>query len=70
MLTFKDAIVFHNNRTGASYKDRVDYQENNLQLCLHKVSQSDSGIYKLSIFDLDKVNEKFFHLVVQGEFFF
>lgn len=69
-MTFKDTIVFYHNKPAQNYKHRVDYDEKNLQLCLHKVSQRDSGIYKLSTYQNEKVVEKFFHLVVQGEFLF
>ncbi|XP_056884248.1 uncharacterized protein LOC130523213 isoform X2 [Takifugu flavidus] len=64
-LTFKNNLVVNNNKTTEAYKHRVNYSEKNIELCLHNLNESDSGIYKLSVVKNQKVDDKEFHLVVQ-----
>lgn len=68
-LVFKRNLVVNNNQITEAYKHRVNYSEKNIELCLHNLSESDSGIYKLSVVKETKINEEEYHLVVQGECF-
>lgn len=68
-LIFKNKLVVNSNKSIEVYKHRVSYSEKNIELCLHNLSESDSGIYKLSVVKNNTVDEKEFHLVVQGECF-
>lgn len=61
--------MVNSNKTTEAYKHRVNYTEKNIELCLHNLSESDSGIYKLSVVKNGKIDDKEFHLVVQGEYF-
>lgn len=62
-------MVVLNNKTADAYKHRVKYNEKNTELCLHNLNESDSGTYKFSVVKNMKLDNKEFHLVVQGEFF-
>lgn len=69
-LAFNNTLVVNSNKTTEAYKHRVNYyNEKNIELCLHNLSESDSGIYKLSVVKNGKIDDKEFHLVVQGEYF-
>lgn len=68
-LAFENNLVVNSNITIDAYKHRVNYGEKNRELCLHNLSKSDSGIYKLSVVKNGKVDDQEFHLVVQGECF-
>lgn len=61
--------MVNNNKAIEAYKHRVNYSEKNIELCLHNLSESDSGIYKLSVVKNEMVDDQVFDLVVQGECF-
>lgn len=68
-LSFKNSLVVNSNKTIEAYKHRVNYSEKNIELCLHNLNESDSGIYKLAVVKNHNIDDKEFHLVVQGERF-
>lgn len=45
----------------------MDYNEENLNWCIHYVSEKDNGIYKLSVIRNETLKLESYHLVVEGK---
>ncbi|XP_059211544.1 uncharacterized protein LOC131990162 [Centropristis striata] len=45
---FHDRVIIFSNQTTPIYRDKVDYNPKNSSLCIHKLTDTDSGIYTFS----------------------
>ncbi|KAI3355187.1 hypothetical protein L3Q82_018043 [Scortum barcoo] len=48
---FNDTAVFVNHEVRSNYTDKMDYYPSNFSLCINKVTETDSGIYKVTFLD-------------------
>lgn len=69
-LSFDSNVVIYNNEVRDAYKHRVNYDQKNLQWCLHQLSETDSGAYSFTVMRNDKITANSHILVVEGKGFF
>lgn len=63
--------MIQGNITKSAYKDRVDYDKTTFKWCLHQLNETDSGTYKFTVTNNDRViADGSLALVVEGKGFF
>lgn len=48
--TFNNTVIFRNKGVTHNFTGKVDYNPGNLSLCINKLTEADSGIYKVISF--------------------
>ena len=60
-------MIVYNKEVTENYTDKVDYNPENLSLCVNKLTETDSGIYQVYFFDGGSLSNSNHELLVQGE---
>lgn len=47
LWTFNNTVIFRFKEVARSFTDKVDYNPGNLSLCINKLTDADSGTYRI-----------------------
>lgn len=65
----KTKLIVYKKVVTSSFVNKVDYKPQNNSLCINKLTNKDSGIYTISVINLDLLKTHTHRLQVQGKRF-
>lgn len=66
---FKKKVIVRNHAVTRNFTGKVDYNPDNLSLCINRLTDSDSGLYTISCIISDEEQTYKHRLQVQGKCF-